>query len=251
MRQKFFLPIFFLVLFPSLLFAQQKYDFSQFWTETGHFFTQPLHWEGSDWLNLGVVGAASYLSSFADQPIRNIRNTINQNHPSYYSSPFIESGRIYGELYMPIARKIGYEVGQASLYGGSIVYLMKIIEGRSRPLTNEGNGTFHPFTFSFDDRHANPSGHVAVAMIISTILSRNADPLWLKILAYAPAALTPISRIYQDWHWTSDCVLGGLIGYFFATWVVDTHERNDAALHEKSDLQINSIFPLSISIAVK
>jgi hypothetical protein len=61
---------------------------------------------------------------------------------------------------------------------------------------------------------------------------------------YVPAVITAFSRIYQDMHWTSDDILGGAIGFFIATWVVDIHEQNDSRVH------MSSIFPLTISITL-
>ena len=141
-------------------------------------------------------------------------------------------------------RKIAYEIGQASLYTGAIVLTLKSIIGRARPHDNEGRATYHPFTLTGDDYHSLPGGHTATAMVISTVLSRNVEPTWLKILVYLPAVITPISRVYQDWHWTSDNVLGGAIGYFVATWVVDMHEQKDSRIH------VSSLFPLTISVAL-
>ena len=87
-----------------------------------------------------------------------------------------------------------------------------------------------------------PSGHSTVAFILSTVFSRNADSPILKVLAYVPAAVTMISRVYQDQHWTSDTFAGAALGYFVGTWVVDHHEQSD------SPVKIISAFPLSIRI---
>ena len=89
-----------------------------------------------------------------------------------------------------------------------------------------------------------PGGHCVIGFALSTVLSRNAGPLWLKGLAYVPAALTFVSRVYQDRHWTSDELLGASFGYFIATWVVDQHEQGE------SRIQLSSVFPLTISIAL-
>jgi membrane-associated phospholipid phosphatase len=166
---------------------------------------------------------------------------------------------MYGELYSPVVffvgfaahsliandmstRKIAYEIGQASLYTGAIVLTMKSIIGRARPHDNEGRAAYKSFTFIGDDYHSLPGGHSATAFVISTVLSRNVGPTWLKVLVYVPAVLTAYSRVYQDWHWTSDCVLGGAIGYFVATWVVDLHEQNESRIH------VSSLYPLTISV---
>ena len=81
-------------------------------------------------------------------------------------------------------------------------------------------------------------------MVLSTVLSRNAKPVWLKVLAYLPEALTFVSRVYQDQHWTSDDFLGAAVGYFIATWVVDLHEN------DKSIVEMSSVYPLSFRIAL-
>ena len=235
-----------------------KYNLSQFWHETGSFFVQPTKWDGGDWLRLGVIGGATFLTMQVDQPIRDA--VIRDNKRYFYSVP-IEGARMYGELYSPFVffigfaahsliandmstRKIAYEIGQASLYTGAVVLTMKSIIGRARPHDNLGRATYHSFTLMGDDFHSLPGGHTATAFVISTVISRNVEPTWLKVLVYLPAILTPISRVYQDMHWTSDNVLGGAIGFFIATWVVDVHERNDSRVH------VSSIFPLTISVTL-
>src|ERR1700690_752731 len=90
----FTLIILFIICGPSL-FAQNEYNFSQFGEETGMFFTQPLRWEGSDWLKFGLIGAGTFLAMQADQPIR---TAVLRDQRYYYSVP-IEGGRIWGESY--------------------------------------------------------------------------------------------------------------------------------------------------------
>lgn len=226
----------------SHLIAQNKYTFSQFGNETFDFIKQPLKWDGGDYLKFGLISFGGGLSMFADQPIR---DAVQKDHRYYKSAP-IEFGRIYGELYSPIvffgsigiysvvfndikARKIAYEIGQASLYAGAINYVLKVSIGRGRPnLSNntEGAGVYRPFHSLFsEDYHSMPGGHSTAAFVISTVLSRNINPVWLKVLVYVPAVLTMVSRVYQNYHWTSDCLIGSAFGYFIGTWVVDKHEK--------------------------
>jgi membrane-associated phospholipid phosphatase len=195
----------------------------------------------------------------ADQPVR---NAVQRDH-RYSKSVPIELSRMYGELYSPViffggfalhslithddgTRKIAYEIGQASLYAGATTYLLKMAVGRARPYVNEGPKSFHPFSSLFfkQDYQSLPGGHSTVAFVISTVLSRNVSAEWLKAAVYLPAAVTFISRVYQDQHWTSDDFLGAVIGYFIATWVVDQHEQDDSRVH------MSSLFPLSISITI-
>jgi membrane-associated phospholipid phosphatase len=277
MRHRFLLLLLLIVMFEvspygaSSLFAQDldspdtvrgnKYNFSQFGHETVQFFIQPIKWEGSDWLKLGLVGAGTFLLMQVDQPIR---NAVTKDQRYYLSVP-IEGGRMWAELPPPVlifagfatyslitgdraTRKTAYELGQALLYAGAVDKLSNIAIGRAKPYMNEGPKSFHSFSassFSFQqDYQSLPGGHNVIAFALSTVLSRNAGPVWLKVLAYVPAGLTFISRVYQDRHWTSDDFLGAALGYFTATWVVDQHEQVERRI------QVSSLFPLTISIAL-
>jgi membrane-associated phospholipid phosphatase len=276
MRRKLVLPILLILVFWSShygagdLFAQSpvsedsveghRYNFSQFGHETWRFIKQPTKWDGTDWLRIGVIGGGTFLLMQADQPIR---DAVTKDQ-RYYKSVPIEAGRMWAELYPPVliftgfavhsliaddiqTRKVAYEVGQACLYAGVVDKLLSLSFGRAKPFVNEGPKSFHPFS-TFDpllqDNQSMPGGHCTIAFALSTVLSRNAGPLWLKTLAYVPAALTFVSRVYQDRHWTSDDFLGASLGYFVATWVVDLHEKVD------SRIQLSSVFPLTLSISL-
>jgi len=257
MRNKFFLSLLIIILIEYSVSAQSKYTFSQFGNETVEFIKQPAKWEGSDWLKIGIVGAGTFLLiETADQPVR----TAVLKDQSYYKSAPIEFGRMWGELYSPVllfsgfalhslitdnieTRKIAYEIGQASIYAGAITYILKVAIGRSRPFMDEGTTSFHPFSSLFNDNlHSSPGGHNVAAFVLSTVLSRNVKPEWLKAVAYLPAVLTFVSRVYQDQHWSSDDFFGAALGYYIATWVVDQHENN------KSLIEFSSVYPLSIRI---
>ena len=274
MRNRFLIPLVLIVLCGfspyrvAALFAQNlasqdtvqgnKYNFSQFGHETWSFIKQPAKWDGSDWLKVGVIGAGSFLIiETVDQPARDFA----LKDRSYLHSVPIQAGRIWGELYSPVVlfagfaahslitgntstRKVAYEIGQASLYTGAITYILKTAFGRSRPFMNEGISSYHPFSFR-DDFHSFPGGHTATAFVLSTVLSRNAGPTWLKVLAYLPAAITPFSRVYEDKHWTSSDFFGGMLGYFIATWVVDLHEKKDKQFQSDSN---TPLFNISIVI---
>jgi membrane-associated phospholipid phosphatase len=239
MRNIIIIIILFILFYESTVFAQNKYTFSQFGRETVDFIKQPLNWDCNDYLKMGVVIAGDGLIMYAaDQPIR---DAVLRDQRYFYSVPIV-SGRVYGELYSPIiffsgfalyslitddmwSRKVAYEIGQASLYAGGINYLLKVAVGRARPNLNLGAGTYRPFSSLFvENFHSMPGGHTTAAFTISTVLSRNVKPVWLKVLFYVPAALTFVSRVYQDKHWTSDDFMGAAFGYYIATWVVDKHD---------------------------
>lgn len=257
--------LFLIIFLGSTLFAQDpsmrdsiddnKYNFSQFANETWGFIKQPINWDGSDWLKLGLLGAGTFLVMQADEPIRDFINYDKK----YAKSFFIEFGDMWGELIFTealfggftiyalyandkTAHKIAFEIAQSALYTFYVNGTLKYIIGRARPYLEQGNQTYVPFSkYSNPDHQSLPGGHTGIVMALTTVLSRNAKPLWLKILAYVPAALSIVGRVYLDKHWTSDVFLGGAIGYITATWVVDQHENVDENEKKESPLGIRGI----------
>ena len=244
------------LLFISNVSAQNKYDFNQFWNESLTFAQQPFHWEGNDWLKLGVGTATVLAVTQIDQPIK---DAALRNQSEINSFP-VKAGKFYGEIY-PAAivaggfglygyladnqssKKIAFETVQTVLYAGAITTFLKIVIGRARPFTDKGIATFRPFLPFNDDFHSFPSGHATLAFSLSTVLANNVDPDWLKILIYIPAVVTCGSRIYQNAHWTSDVLAGAAIGYFVGKWVSNTHEKNEPS-------RVTFDFPFSIKIAL-
>ncbi len=238
---------------------RNKYNLSQFGQETWKFIKQPTTWDGTDWLRIGVIGGGTFLLMQVDQPIRNF---VTKDQRSYKTIP-LEVGRLWAETYPPLlfftgfaahslltgdvgSRKTAFELVQVVVYAGAARTLLARSIGRARPFSNEGPKSFHPFSRHepSQDYQSMPGGHCVIGFALSTVLSRNAKPVWLKTLAYVPAALTFVSRVYQDRHWTSDEFLGAALGYFVATWVVDQHEQGE------SRIQISSVYPLTISITL-
>ncbi len=237
------------LIYGSALYAQNsasqdslqrnKYNFSQFAHETWGFIKQPTKWDGGDYIRIGLLGAGTFLVMQTDQPVRDFINLDKK----YAKSFPIEFGNMWGELYFTeilfggfsiyalysgdkTSHKIAFEIAQATFYTFLVNGSLKYIIGRARPYMEKGNQSYTPFSrYDSPDHQSFPGGHTGITMALTTVLSRNAKPLWLKILAYAPAALSVIGRVYLDRHWTSDVFFGGAIGYFAATWVVDQHEN--------------------------
>ena len=241
----------------SALYAQNRYNLSRFGEETGLFFTQPLRWEGCDWLKLGLMGAGTFLAMQADQPVRN----AVQGNLRYSNGVPIEAGRIWGESYMSptlavafeahglltgnsTTKKIGFEIGQAIIYSAAITQILSKSVGRARPNQNLGRAAYQSFTFSGEDYHSLPGGHSSAAFVLSTVLSKNVSSGFLKALVYLPAVVTVFARVYQDYHWTSDDLLGAGIGYVVADWVVNQHDQ------QESRIELASVYPLTIRIII-
>jgi membrane-associated phospholipid phosphatase len=261
-RFKIFFLFVLIFVFDSSLIAQNHYNFRQFTNETGDFLKLPVKWHSNDWLRLGLVTTGTILIMQVDEPIR---NAVLRGDRSYSHSIPIEAGRIWGEGYTPpiiigafglhgwladnsSSKKISFEVLQATVYAEIVAGALKIATGRSRPYANKGAFSFHPFnifhkfTFSAIGLQSFPGGHNTVGWAMSTVLARNAHSTALKIVAYTPAALTFIARIYQDKHWTSDQFIGATIGFVVGNWVVNLHKKKE------SMVKVSPIYPFSVSI---
>jgi membrane-associated phospholipid phosphatase len=256
MRHRILLSFFLVLICESSLLAQNRYNISQFTHETLDFVKQPGRWHGNDWLRLGVITAGSVLIMQVDQPVR---DAVLRDNGRYYHSFPIEAGRIWGEWYTsPIvvgtfglygwladnasSKKIAFEMVQAVVYSDAFTEALKIAFGRARPYENKGAFSFHPFTLSGVGFQSLPGGHNTAGWAISTVLSRNTHSTALKILAYTPAALTFVSRVYQDQHWTSDDFSGAAIGFLVGSWVVNLHEKKESAV------SVSAVFPLTVRI---
>jgi len=254
---KFLSTIVILIVLAGNSFAQNNYNLQQFKNESLDFVKQPTKWESNDWLKLGLVGAATFLAMQADQPVRD----EFMKDRSFNKSVPIEFGRMWGEVYTPIAiagafglhgllakdnstKKIGYEIIQTTIYAGAITTALKLALGRARPFTNEGSKSFGKISLFDDSFHSLPSGHVTIAFSVSTVLAKNAKSDLVKILCYVPAVLTAVSRVYQDKHWVSDVFLAGVIGYSVGSWVTSRHEENEM-IQISSPQQISIVIPLN------
>ena len=237
------------------LLAGNSYNWPQFTHEAGEFIARPAHWQGRDWLRLGLLTAGTVAVMQVDQPVR---DAVLRDHGRYYRSVPVEAGRIWGEWYTPpviagafglhgwladnrTSGKIGFEMVQAVVYAEAITQTLKIVLGRSRPYENKGAFDFHPFRLSGVGFHSLPGGHNTNGWAMSTIISRNTHSRALKILAYVPAVLTLASRVYQDKHWTSDDLSGAVIGIVVGSWVVNLHEKKDSAM------SVSAVYPLTFT----
>ncbi|MDD5686919.1 MAG: phosphatase PAP2 family protein [Elusimicrobia bacterium] len=239
--------LFFAVICESGLFAENAYNFSQLGSESVDFIKQPGKWGWSDLLKLGVVVGGTAAIHQYDQSIRD----FVLKHPKNADSLPVKIGEQWGGYYvLPLSivgfyihgcladnnttKKMGFEIAQGAIYAETISVIMKFGIGRARPYTNEGPSHFKSFSFFDSNNNSFPAGHVDAAFVLSTVLSRNIDSKFWKVLVYVPAGLTAVSRVYRDYHWASDCLFGAAIGYYVGTWVVDLHEKKESKIHLSS-----------------
>ena len=130
------------------------------------------------------------------------------------------AGRIADERRL---EELAVHGAEGVLAGLVVAGALKTILGRSRPFATADTNPrdFRLFRgFRSDDFQAFPSGHTTTAFafaaaITADVHGRNAEGAWvIGPLLYGGAALTGVSRMYEDKHWASDVVMGAAIGTF-------------------------------------
>lgn len=174
--------------------------------------------------SLFLAGTAS--SFLLDDEIRDI---AYKNQTSTMNS-VTKVGEIYGNGYFSLIlsaalfssglllnnsdlKNTGRILAEALIISGVSIQIIKIVSGRSRPFTKEGNNSFE--FFEIDSPHNSfPSGHTLAAFTTSSVLAASIKNVYASIALYSMAGLTAYQRIYSDNHWFSDTVLAALIGTF-------------------------------------
>ncbi len=195
----------------------------------------PLKWRTREWLTFGAVGGATaLLVLFADEPIRGRAQ----------SSPGFQS---FGDAIRPL----GTGPGIAALTGGmflsgvvldrekdretarllveslAVSYLiessLKHAIGRARPGAELGSRDFE----FFGGNKSMPSGEVTAAFAMAAVVTSQYDSLWVKLAAYGLAGAVGAGRIGADGHWSSDVLLGAVLGTAVAKSIVYRHRKRE------------------------
>lgn len=225
-------------------------DFHASFNTVGHYFTQPIRWDQTDWLRLGGIVGITALSMPFDKPLR----TDFQDWRKPSNSAIFDFGRWAGQgeptlvlggvLYgvglfgrQSDLRVTGRLLFEAMLTAGTTTTLLKTVFGRHRPFLDEGPQQYSPPAFK--SRHRSlPSGHSTVGWLTAGVLAKRTNNTVLKVLYYTGASIISISRIYHDRHWTSDVILGGFVGYAAADFVV-SQEAHREAVKSKQNYSLN------------
>lgn len=124
----------------------------------------------------------------------------------YLAGEIAGSGEIKGTI---------LRAGAAAALATGISSGLKYTIGRNRPDLAGTNIEFRPFSGS----NSFPSGHTAAAFAIATAVADQTRDGWSDYVLYGAATVTALSRINDNRHWTSDVLIGGLIGHFSAKFI--------------------------------
>ena len=252
LNRKLLLGLFFVLTFNSHLFSQTIFetigsDFTIAVVDGYHLLSSPSKFSGTDWMITGgVVGSTAAVMPF-DEDFRKIAGK-NQND---FNDNLMSVGKAYGNLLSPViigggiysygllfknenVRTTGRMIIESVAYAGAITTLLKSLSGRTRPYTENGSHFYKPL--QTDDGYLSfPSGHSTVAFSISTVLANRIHNTYASIGLYTLAALTSVSRVYDDQHWASDVLLGSAIGYFVGSFI----SNNSGALYSDKKVSLN------------
>lgn len=119
------------------------------------------------------------------------------------------------------AEDIGLHSVEAVLLSGAITGATKMIAGRARPYKDTANSLNFGLLRGLKggtDYQSFPSGHTTAAFAFASIVSAETSHWWpqsrwvIGPIFYGGAALTGMSRVYNQFHWASDVVAGAAIG---------------------------------------
>ena len=227
-------------------------DAVSFYKTSIDFVQSPFHFDSQDFLITGIITGATALSFSLDNTIRKDVKTLHSSSMDNITNIGEKLGAgvyglaLSGALYLGgqvtqdnELRKTGVILAEALFLDGITTVLLKVVIGRSRPYTNEGNYDIDFFRIT-DDDNSLPSGHTSVAFTIATVLSQRIDNTFASIALYSFAGLTAFQRIYSDRHWFSDTVLGAALGTVVGLKVVKLNSEND---NQNSSVKIN-LYPV-------
>jgi membrane-associated phospholipid phosphatase len=196
---------------------------------------------------LGIALAGSGLLIGADRSISD-QVRASSLHNSSVVRGVMDGGRVWGDPGVLVAgaglwlagelnhdrrqRLIGIRSLEAIVASSAVTSAIKVFAGRARPDRSPLNARDFVFARGFregSDFEAFPSGHATAAFAFAAAADAEwarlspDRPRWAAPALFGVAALTAVSRVFHDRHWTSDVLMGGAIGYVAGRAVVRWH----------------------------
>ena len=213
----------------------------------------PLFQSRDAWIAAAYLGAAAVAFPFDRAIAEEIRDSVLQTTALRRTSRAFDllgipgaavlSGGLYAAGRLTdngSMADVGLHAFEAFVMAEAVTVVLKYTAGRTRPRRDASD----PFDFGLfrgllrgSDFQAFPSGHTSGAFAVAAALAHEMERLWggspwLYGLAYVPATLVGVSRMYDNHHWTSDVVFGAAIGAFSGWKMVQYgHDHPDSKLN--------------------
>jgi membrane-associated phospholipid phosphatase len=130
---------------------------------------------------------------------------------------------------------LGWHGTEALVVGELLAVIIKGTMGRQRPYVQPRNSNSYQLFRGFggsDMYRSFPSGHATSAFAAAAAVSSETSRWWPETrwiigpILYTGAALTGVSRMYNNRHWASDVLVGAGIGTFAGLKVVRYHHTH-------------------------
>jgi membrane-associated phospholipid phosphatase len=209
----------------------------------GAFFLSPFSAGTEEFLYAAGITGGTILLMTQDQYIKKQvgRTTIKTLNADFWDIPTTYGIIGYANIFSFGMYAAGLFSGEDNLrttgrllvesitVSGISVMLFRYIAGRVRPYYNEGPWAYRWFETS-NEIQSFPSGHTTVAFAISTILAEQIDTWWSRVFFYGFSSLTAFARVYNNQHWFSDVVAGGLLGFGSGMFIMNREHKREAGL---------------------
>lgn len=201
-------------------------------------------------MTLGIIGTGAFIYT-QDEKIRDfvqshqksssidgISDIAEKFGNGVYELPFLAlyggGGYLIGNEKMQDTALLSFE---SFVVANTIGTAAKIGIGRPRPYTEEGSGSYKPF--STDSDHTSmPSGHTISAFSIASVFADEYENPFVNVTVYGLASLVALERVYDHKHWASDVFAGAVLGTVIGKSVV--------YLHKDKKMENVHIIPISI-----
>ena len=193
---------------------------------------QPFEWNKEAWLTAG--GSLVFVGSMIT--FDEAMNSLMLEWDSPFAPEFGDKGSLFGEpsvqagitaaslLVGGLSRNkhithFGLDNLQAQLYTGALTMILKNLTHRSRPDEEKGSFSwFGPF-HGWGNQSFN-SGHTALAFSTANMLYLHSGrKWWVAALGFTAATATGVARMQQQEHWSSDVVMGAVLGTAVSAFV--------------------------------
>ncbi|MGK0385568.1 MAG: membrane-associated phospholipid phosphatase [Patiriisocius sp.] len=226
------------------LWQDFTYDMGTVLGGIGYAYTRPLHWQKSDFINLGGVVLGTSLLYTIDDNVREEFRDHGDDIPQfihdygwYAGSPQNNYG-LQGLVYATglftkneKLRRTGVLLIASATATGIVQQIAKSAVGRARPGGELGKNHFKPFGGTARYRSF-PSGHAVLTFTNAHVIAKQFKNKWIKAGIYTVGLVPGLSRIYADAHWASDVFLSWVMSYFMV-------EAIDRYLNKKYDKKYN------------
>lgn len=213
-----------------------------YWYNGIDLLKSPFHFSKEQWITTGGTILFSGAMIALDEPI----NLAMQRWTSEGANKFGEIGDVVGGapfqlgisggamLVGAVAKNkawlnFGLDNLQAQAFTGGFTLIVKNLFHRARPESGEGPYSWYgPFNGWGNDSYY--SGHTALAFSTANmIFLHSKKKWWVGVLSFGAATAVGVSRMQQQKHWSSDVVMGAVMGTVISGWVYKKQEQRRAA----------------------